>query len=161
MLDRPIDQADIDNGTLFKVREGGTARVIGRRNSIDFPWVVEYSDIPVCAPWVTSNGCWNLQCRPNSLDLIARIKEPNMESQVAVEDKRCEFSDAATAHSFASFENGRILKLGGGEIYLKVGDGGVIQLTGADAGNFHHMNAVTQCKHLPHLRLRLVLEDRS
>lgn len=85
----------------------------------------------------------------------------DMEAQVVVEDRRNDIPDEASLHSFASFDSCQILRPGLGELYLKVGDGQVLQLTGANRGSAHHMNAATKCRHMPHLRLRLVLEERT
>ena len=156
MLDRPITEADV--GKLFRTRGGGTARVVASRESIDLPWAVEYEGPRVMFPTVTKNGFWSADEIPKPYDLISRIEEEPM-SQVVVEDKRGESRNEAIWHSFGSYNDGRILQQCGGEVYLKIGDGRALQLTGREAGEFHDMNAGARFRHLTHLRLRMILED--
>lgn len=153
MLDPPISQADIDNKTLFR-SECGPARVL---RCVAGLWYADYGDDIYY--YVASDGSASRE-EPN-FALTERIpKEPEMQSQVIVEDRRDDASEDAYMHAFGSYDNGRIVRPGNGEIYLKVADAEVLQLTGADAGQFHHMNMETKCRQLPHLRLRMILEEQ-
>lgn len=165
MLDRPIDQSDIDNGTLFEVRTGVTVRVV-KWTPNEFSGQERWSIDPAPVPWFTvrSNGCYHAGGWDGFYDLIARIKEPNMASQVVYEDKR-NGQAKATVVRFDDIQNGHLFEYDG-EVYRKLSNAKSGHNAERIAGRYPPGFAEFGLggygfMPLPHLRLRLVLENKE
>jgi hypothetical protein len=162
MLDRPIDQSDIDNRTLFRTRGGETARVVERLDDGEWPhcyWKVEYSyNAPI--PRVTDNGYWHAyESMAFEHDLISRIPtEPKMESQVVVEDRRTGAEDEWKC--IDELTSKTIFECKGDtrhDVYLKIYGGHSICLTNKAS---YHDATDWLVRPLTHLRLRMILEPK-
>jgi hypothetical protein len=156
MLDRPIDKSDIDNRTLFKTREGGTAQAVYTNDDLEFPWLFRLANGKLIT--FKSNGRWTNGADAR-YDLISRIPtEPKMQSQVVVEDRRPSYG----IRKFGDQNMGCILQReSDGELLLKNGLGSAWYLTGANAGKVDHLVPYDmECSQAPHLRLRMILEPK-
>jgi hypothetical protein len=155
MLDRRIDYADIDNRTLFLRRDGVVVGPLTRRSmAVKDCWAYELNGMECL---VRTDG--SHYYGSSNYDLTSRIPtEPTMQSQVVVFD---DSESTLGMDRFDSFPNGSILQFGTkGEKALKVTGGVGLRLTGQDAGSGNIVSSDIQCRPLPHLRLRMILEPK-
>lgn len=75
-LSTPISQADVDNGTVFRTRGGGKAKVISKRASYNHcPWNVKYASQTAPNPIVTDNGRYYWHDAISEFDLMERVPQ--------------------------------------------------------------------------------------
>lgn len=84
-LDPPITSEDVERKQLFRTRGGGTARIVRPNGAKEYPWQVYYEQSCQQLGRYTSAVAANGRYYPThecDFDLISRIPEPAMESQV-------------------------------------------------------------------------------
>lgn len=158
MLDPPITQADIDEGTVFVRRDGEQTTLANRIN-----WL----DIDPNLPWISEDGRWyggsgiRLVFGEGEYDLIARKPKESEMSQVVVEKrinngKAVDFADLPQNTIFttqATPDHIRVKFVWGDSHIVICPDG-----TAATIANHRSGGEFTKCIPRPDLRLRLVLE---
>jgi hypothetical protein len=153
MLEPPISQQDIDNRTLFRTRGGGTARVTAGYPDLHV-WIVNYGKNAGTVTRFGSASTWSV----NDYDLISRIPEPKMESQVVVEDRRTGAEDEWKC--IDELTSKTIFECKGDtrhDVYLKIYGGHSICLTNKAS---YHDATDWLVRPLTHLRLRMILEPK-
>lgn len=168
-LDRPITSEDVERKQLFRTRGGGAARVVANNGRTDYPWDVRYEQHEEGVSKgslhnVNDNGSHWTDSRPVSCDLISRITEPAMENQVVLDDTRKSFQEHWVP--FEKLPQGCIFEAHGTPNHVRVKlvhndlvlsicpDGTIVTTLVPGGGDWKN------CRPLPHLRLRLTLEDR-